>query len=139
MIWSEDDRDKLSVRSLEIVGKVCASVQPLEILGSCGVAFSQDTFDYIFAGIVPRVSSCVRIVQVAAGGDYFTSVVGLDDDSAADLIFTTGVTIVHYRTEIHAEHARIVAANGLCVGISRFVVPVASIPEIVMVTEHKAS
>ena len=128
MIWSEYDRDKLSIRSLEIVGKVCASVQPLEILGSCGVAFCQDTFDYIFAGIVPGVSFGVRIVQVAAGGDYFTSVVSLDDDSAADLIFTTGVTIVHYRTEIHTEYTRIVAAYGLSVGISRLVVPVASVP-----------
>ena len=80
----------------------------------------------------------MRIVEVAAHSDDLSSVIGLDDDPAADGILRVIISIVHDRTHIHAEDCRIVAADRLGVGLACLVIPVASVPEVVMVTEHEA-
>ena len=53
MIWTEDDRNQLAVRTLEVVGEVCTSVKPLEILCPCRMTFGKDAPDHLVAGIIP--------------------------------------------------------------------------------------
>ena len=75
---------------------------------------------------------------MAAHSDDLSSVIGLDDDSAANGILRIIISVVHDRTHIHTEHCRIVAADRLGVGLACLVIPVASVPEVVVVTEHEA-
>ena len=49
MIRSEDDWNQLSIRTFQIVGKISASVKPLEILGTSSTAFSEYFLYYIIA------------------------------------------------------------------------------------------
>ena len=53
MVWPEDDRDKLAVRTFEIVCKISASVKSLKIFCPCSVTFCQDALDDIVALVVP--------------------------------------------------------------------------------------
>ena len=80
----------------------------------------------------------MRVVKVAAHSDDLSSVIGLDDDSATDGILRVIMSVVHDRTHVHTEHCRIIATYRLGIRLACLVVPVASVPEVIVMTEHEA-
>ena len=76
---------------------------------------------------------------MGAGYDDLSPFAGLENHAAADGIGLGGIPVVHDFGEVDAEDCRIVAADSLGVGGAALVVPVAAVPQVVVMAEHPAS
>ena len=137
---TENDRYHLAVGAFEVVGKIRKPVEPLLELDIGLAPVLEDLGSHFHAGIVPRISSCERVVDMHAGRQDHSPVICLHHAFASELICSNGrrvvMTVIHDFRKIETVDCRIVAADSLGVRAAFGSVPVTPVHQIVMMPEH---